>query len=442
MLQYTLPEKAAVFIEAMGECLNNNNARTRDKLKNAAKALIEIPIDMTHDAVEWSEHGARVAEFRKAIEKLGVDKDTAASWGRKLSVDFLRHGYAAKQVNQAIAFFNPNLQGTVRIGETLKSHPLRTFVRGFVYITLPTLLLYALNYDDEDYQDLPEYRRALFYNIPIGGGKYISIPKPPGWGWIFGAAVEFGMNELLKDDPEAWEEIMITFWQSFSLPTEITAVSPILDILANKKWTGAPVEGQYERKNKPAYLIRDSKTSLLASIIGDIAKNEKGLSPKQIDYLITQYLGNIGTTLWQLPDTIKAIKETPTDVTNYPIIKAFITDAAFSTEAINDLYEIGEELNLRRKELIETGEYPAMSHHPIEKQKELFVALEAARAEYNKIAKLYEEARKAIKEIQEDESLTPAVKKLKERQIRLKMNKIARDFNSKYRQFKKDNDIK
>jgi predicted RNA methylase len=442
VLQYTLPEKAAVFIEAMGECLNNNNARTRDKLKNAAKALIEIPIDMTHDAVEWSEHGARVAEFRKAIEKLGVDKDTAASWGRKLSVDFLRHGYAAKQVNQAIAFFNPNLQGAVRIGETLKSHPLRTFVRGFVYITLPTLLLYALNYDDEDYQDLPEYRRALFYNIPIGGGKYIPIPKPPGWGWIFGAVPEFLMNKLLKDDPEAWEEIMSTFWQSFSLPTEITAVSPILDILANKKWTGAPVEGQYERKNKPAYLIRDSKTSLLASIIGDIAKNEKGLSPKQIDYLITQYLGNIGTTLWQLPDTIKAIKETPTDVTNYPIIKAFITDAAFSTEAINDLYEIGEELNLRRKELIETGEYPAMSHHPIEKQKELFVALEAARAEYNEIAKLYEEARKAIKEIQEDESLTPAVKKLKERQIRLKMNKIARDFNSKYRQFKKDNDIK
>ena len=442
IMQYTLPEKAAVFIEAMGECLNNNNARTRDKLKNAAKALIEIPIDMIHDAVEWSEHGARVAEFRKAIEKLGVDKDTAASWGRKLSVDFLRHGYAAKQVNQAIAFFNPNLQGTVRVGETLKSHPLRTFARGFVYITLPTMLLYALNYDDEDYQDLPEYRRALFYNIPIGGGKYIPIPKPPGWGWIFGAVPEFLMNKLLKDDPEAWEEIMSTFWQSFSLPTEITAVSPILDILANKKWTGAPVEGQYERKNKPAYLIRDSKTSLLASIIGDIAKNEKGLSPKQIDYLITQYLGNIGTTLWQLPDTIKAIKETPTDVTNYPVIKAFITDAAFSTEAINDLYEIGEELNLRRKELMETGEYPAMSHHPIEKQKELFVALEAARAEYNEIAKLFEEARKAIKEIQEDESLTPAVKKLKERQIRLKMNKMAREFNNKYRQFKKEHDIK
>ncbi|HQD31964.1 MAG TPA: strawberry notch family protein [Clostridiales bacterium] len=442
VLQYTLPEKAAAFIEAMGECLNNNNARTRDKLKNAAKALIEIPIDMIRDAVELSEHGARVAEFRKAVEKLGVDKDTAATYARKLSVDFLRHGYAAKQVNRVIAFFNANLQGTVRVGETLKSHPLRTFARGFVYITLPTMLLYALNYDDEDYQDLPEYRRALFYNIPIGGGKYIPIPKPPGWGWIFGAVPEFLMNKLLKDDPEAWEEIMSTFWQSFSLPTEITAVSPILDILANKKWTGAPVEGQYERKNKPAYLIRDSKTSLLASIIGDIAKNEKGLSPKQIDYLVTQYLGNIGTTLWQLPDTIKAIKETPTDVTNYPIIKAFITDAAFSTEAINDLYEFGEELNLRRKELIETGEYPAMSHHPIEKQKELFVALEAARAEYNEIAKQFEEARKVIKEIQEDESLTPAVKKLKERQIRLKMNKMAREFNNKYRQFKKEHDIK
>ena len=132
-------------------------------------------------------------------------------------------------------------------------------------------------------------------------------------------------------------------------------------------------------------------------MIGDTVKNYEGLSPKQIDYLIKQYIGNAGTFFWQLPDTLKDVKEAPSDVTQYPIIKSFITDAAYSSESIGDLYDIGEELNLRRKELIETGYYPSMSHLPLDQQKKLFVSLEAARAEYNQIADEFENARKAIR---------------------------------------------
>ena len=69
VLQYTLPEKAIVFFEALTSLRRNNNERTRNKLLNATKDLISMPIDMIKDAVEWSESGARVAEFRKAVEK-------------------------------------------------------------------------------------------------------------------------------------------------------------------------------------------------------------------------------------------------------------------------------------------------------------------------------------------------------------------------------------
>ena len=67
------------------------------------------------------------------------------------------------------------------------------------------------------------------------------------------------MNKIRKDDPEAWDEIMSTFAQSFSLPTEVSAIDPIIDVATNRTWSGVPIEGKYERHNKPAYLIRDEK---------------------------------------------------------------------------------------------------------------------------------------------------------------------------------------
>jgi len=408
---------------------------------NAAQNMLDIPVDMIRDAVEWSEAGARIAEFRKAVEK-GVDKQTAAAWSRKLSVDFLRHGYTGKQVNAVVAFFNANVQGVVRIGETFKAHPVRTLTRGFIYVTLPTMILYAFNWDDEDYQNLPEWKRSMFWNIKLPNGRFMSIPKPPGWGWIFGTLPEFAMNKMLKDDPEAWKEIMSTFVESFKFPTEVSAISPAIDVWANKSWNKSPIEGKYERDNLPAYMIRDERTSLLSSLIGDAAKNHKGLSPKQIDYLVKQYLGTVGDFFWRLPDTIKSGIQTPSDITQYPVIKAFITDASYSSSAVNNLYDIGEELSLRRKELIESGEYPAMSHLPVEEQKKLFVSLEGARKEFNQLTNEFETARKAIKAIKADDTLTAAQKKFKERAIKAKMNKMAADYNEKYRKFKQKHKIK
>jgi hypothetical protein len=83
---YTLKEKVQSFTEALAEVKNNKNERTLSKLNNATLSLLEMPVDAIRDMVSISESGARIAEFRKAVEK-GVDKETAAVWSRKLSVD-------------------------------------------------------------------------------------------------------------------------------------------------------------------------------------------------------------------------------------------------------------------------------------------------------------------------------------------------------------------
>lgn len=441
ILGLTVSDKSKLLLEAIKEVKSNNNARTRSKLLNAVNTMKDMPIDAIRNVVSVSESGARIAEFRKAVES-GVDKQTAAAWSRKLSVDFLRHGYTGKQANAVIAFFNANVQGIVRMAETFKAHPLRTLFRGFTHVTLLTMLLYFFNHDDENYQNLEPYRKSLFWNIPIGGGHFFSIPKPPGYGWIFGTLPEFAMDKLLKDDPTAFKNIRDTFWQSFQLPMDISATGPAIDVLMNKSWTGAPIESVSDQ-NTSSFLKRNNRTSTLSNFIGDRLQNEKGLSPKQIDYLIKGYFGTVGDALWRLPDFVKKGVETPTDITEYPVIKSFIVDSAYSSDSLNKLYNYGEELSVRLNTLKDTGKYPAMGNMPVEKQQNLFSnGLEPARIEYNNIAEDFKEARKEINKIESSDKYTPAQKKIKARGIQIKMNKLAADYNSKYESFKQKYNIK
>jgi hypothetical protein len=441
VLGFGISERWQRLAEAFKELKQNNNDRTTDKVKNAAKLLFVTPFDAIRDLVQFSEAGARVAEYRKAVEK-GESKETAAAWSRKLSQDFLRHGYYGKELNKVTAFFNANVQGVYRMGESFAKHPVRTTLKGMAYITLPTMLLYFFNHDDEDYQNLQGWRKALFWNIPIGNGKFISIPKPYGYGYIFGTLPETILDKMLHDDPNSWKEIKEGLELNFNVPVMPSAFGPAEEVARNKSWSGTPIEGAYERKNKPAYLIRDDKTSMFANLIGDILKNERGLSPKQIDYLVKGYTGTVGEFFWRLPDAAKKGIESPTDVTKYPLIKAFVTDSAYSTSSINDLYSYGEELSVRLGGLKETGTYKAMAHLPEEKQKELFEMLEAARLDYNQLAESFTDARKAIKEINASKNFTPGQKEQKERQIHIAMNKMAEGFNKAYEKFKQNNDIK
>jgi hypothetical protein len=301
--------------------------------------------------------------------------------------------------------------------------------------------LYFINRDDEDYKDLHIFRKALAWNIPLGDGRFLPIPRPPGWSWIFGMLPELALEMALEDDPTTWKKLKESFAVNFDIPLVVSAVSPLIEVYSNIGWNGMPIEGIYDRMNYPAYLIRDERTSKLATLIGDIFKNEDGLSPKQIDYLVKAYTGKVGEFFWKALDTAKRIAKSPTDITEYPIIKSLIIDTAYSSQQINDFYDYGEELDRRKNEYKETGKYPSIAHLPASQQRKVFERLEEIRKKYNQIKKEFTEARKKIQEIQQSDA-DENVKKQKERQIRFSMNRKARTFNDAYAQFKKSNNIK
>jgi hypothetical protein len=439
-----------------------------DKLKDAVKKptkenitrLLFTPINKIRSLIEWSEAGPRVAEFRKAVEK-GYSTEEAAALSRELSQDFARHGYYGKEVNKIVAFFNANIQGIERQLRVFKEHPYRSLVRGLLYVTLPTMFLYFLNDENEKYEQMNAWRKALFYNIPLGNPKtaqyYLSLPKPYGWGFLFGALPEIILDGIKDEDPKMWADIRETFAINFDVPYMPSAISPIWEIAANKSWNKTPIESVGD-KNKPPYLRYNERSSMAAKAIANALKDVPGvnkISPKQLDYAVKGYTGSVGDFFWRLPDTIKKGVEVGkevaekglgvldiADMANVPVVKAFITDTAYSNRTINDFYNYGKELNDRLKEARETGVYRAISHLPEEQQRNLVSAIKNATKEYNSLVDDFSDARKVIKEIRTSEKFSPTEKKMRERQIQLKMIDIADKFNKKYEVFKKKFDIK
>ena len=304
VLGYGFADKFKRFTANVAELRINNNQRTRAKLVQSMTSMVGVVPDAIRSLVDWSEMGPRVAEYKKAIEK-GYSKEEAAAMARKVTQDFKQHGYYGKEVNKVTAFFNANIQGTTRLIESFKDHPVRTMLRGFTYLTLPTLLLYFLNYDDEDYQNMPNWKKALFWNIPLGNGKFFSIPRPYGYSFIFGAVPEITLDRLLIDDTKTFERLKDSFTQNFDVPITPAALKPFLETASNKQWNNTPIEGTWDRVNYPAYLIRSEKTSAISKALGDFFKNENGLSPKQIDYLIKGYFGTVGEFIYRTPDKIE-----------------------------------------------------------------------------------------------------------------------------------------
>jgi len=181
----------------------------------------------------------------------------------------------------------------------------------------------------------------------------------------------------------------------------------------------------------------------MSKAIANTLQNETGLSPKQIDYLIKGYAGAVGEFFWRIPDVIKNIKDTPTDFADYPVIKSFITDSAYSSGSMDKFYNYGKELSTRKKGYAITGEYKGMGHLPPELQIKLFnEGLEPARKEYNRIAKMFTDARKKINAIGISNEYTPTEKKKEIRKINKQMNDLAKDFNDRYEELKRSSSIK
>lgn len=152
---------------------------------------------------EALEQGTRAGAMLNAL-KAGASDFEAGQEARDVTVNFSRHGSFGKKVNRYVPFFNASIQGTDKVIRTFLENPKRASLATCLYIILPTIILWAINYDDDWYKELDDNTKYTNWALHIPGTDYHwLIPKPQEVGIGFGSGVEAVLNQMLNEDPHA-----------------------------------------------------------------------------------------------------------------------------------------------------------------------------------------------------------------------------------------------
>jgi len=325
----------------------------KEKIVRGAKKPLRTVLLPLQKFSEVMEETTRVAEFGlgtkwgKALGEENLSRQAVNA--RDLTLDFKRSGTQGKKANQLIAFFNAAVQGTDKIGRQLKDAPAATVGRAITAITVPSVMLYMVNRQHDDYDELPEWVRDTHW-VFKGGDTWYRIPKPQGLGMVFGSLPERILRKLDAEDPYAFDGFANAMIEQTAPDYIPTALKPWFDVARNRSFSGGPIIPERE-KRMPAELQFGPNSSELAKMAGDAL----GVSPRQIDYLMRGHLGGVGTLGIQLFDGLAGLvgvgDQTPAPAkaaTDLPLAKSFTVNPMGSPVQVDRMYrELGE---LRKEE--------------------------------------------------------------------------------------------
>lgn len=298
------------------------------------------------------EDSSRAAEFAGAMKK-GLTIEQAGYLAKEVTLNFGRSGNYGKSVNRYVPFFNATIQGVDKFARSFKDNPKRAILATMAYIVLPSLLLWALNHDDDWYKDLDEETKLTNWAFSMGDGTHLLIPKPQEAGILFGGGVEAVLRTMYDQDPKAMGEWGRQLVMSMTPSIYPAIVRPIIEWQTNYSfWTGRNLVSD-RLKRLPSEMQTNNNTSEVARAAGDmwIAK-KMNLSPIAIDNFISGYSGSAGRFVAQKLDApIDAAKDKskPASPSKYwyemPVIGSFIRQDGANSEYINRLYDMNETIS-------------------------------------------------------------------------------------------------
>jgi len=249
------------------------------------------------------EEATRVQEFNR-MQKQGASPMEAANASKIVSMNFARAGERGRALNMLVAFANAQIQqlDMVTNGHRDPARRLQTILRGVMLITVPSVLCWYLGKDDEEIQNLPEWRKNLFWNLnlkPVAralgrDGFILSIPKPFLMGAIYGTSVERMLDYATDRDPNGWKKALGSVIDQTIAPLDmamsLAGLRPLAEAAMNYDFfRKRPVIPEQMQDLPPAQQY-DLTTSQTARLIGEYTNQ----SPMMIDHLVRGYFATAG----------------------------------------------------------------------------------------------------------------------------------------------------
>ncbi|MDF1769876.1 LPD38 domain-containing protein [Maricaulis sp.] len=279
---------------------------------------------------EISETGTRLGLFERAFrnaKKQGMaDKDAMihAAFIAQDYIDFGRHGSRMIAARRIFTFLNASLQGldkTRRVlsgGSSLRRilrplfgkranlnaqerADLRLAGKAWVKVALigaMGMALAALYEDDPEYAEISEYLRATHWAAKVNG-EWVLIPKPFELAFLSNI-MERGYEAHAHQDPNAIKRMRRGLLQLVVPPLENPLLTVPRELWANKStFNDREVVPSYMEGLEPAEQF-NAYTSAFSRSLG----RQIGVSPMQIDHVITGFGGSWGRSILDGADLI------------------------------------------------------------------------------------------------------------------------------------------
>lgn len=273
------------------------------------------------------ENSIRLSAYKVGIDR-GMTKDQAAAMAKGLTVNFNRKGQIATQAGALYAFFNASAQGAAKVYETLTGPTGKRIIAGGILFGVMQAAILAAAGMDED--EPPEFVQEKNIIIPIGGGKYITIPMPLGFNVlpnIGRMAAQFamgGFKQPFKKMSNLFGVILDGFNPLGASKTLLqtispTPIDPLVALAENKDWTGKPIYREdFSSLHPTPGFTRTKDTATwggkalswgLNMLTGGTRATPGFFSPTpdQIDYLVGQATGGVGREAAKIQQGIAAI---------------------------------------------------------------------------------------------------------------------------------------
>lgn len=296
------------------------------------------PVEVLRAISEPMEAINRYPEYRKVLADTGsIPEATIAA--KEITTDFSRHGALGKYINSISAFHNASVQGLRQFYNNVTNHPVKYLTKAALTITLPSVVLWNYNHNQQWYQDMPQYQRDLFWLIkkpgyvdPTYHDDIYRIAKPEAPGLLFGSLVERGLDWAFHSNKR-------NGFQDFAKSIGGLVPNLLPDTLNVLAVWGANYDTFMGRNivsdsmsNREAKYQFTSNTSELAKKIGSMFN----ISPLKIDKTIQDVTGNLGAETINAAEHFSGVSNRPY---KNPIEKAFMVNSLQNSQSLQDYYD-------------------------------------------------------------------------------------------------------
>lgn len=412
-------------------------------------------ITRLEDLSQLMERATRVGAYKRAIQN-GASSVEAAVLSRDATTDFGRRGSDSfmKELNKVDAFFNASMQGMDRSIRAIKEDPIGVAMRGISSITIPSIALFMINKDDEEYWKKPKWQRDLFWmgRIP-GTDRFWMIPKGGFfYGQVFGTVPERFLEAAFKKNPKALDGLLRSTLASLSpigddisglLPT---AIKPFVEWWANKSFfTSGPLIPQARERMIPSEQY-DRRTTQTAKAIG----RASNFSPAILENFVKNWTGASGSYFLQAGDRVidlirkvngaTPLSNKPFDIAGVPLIRGFVTkDSSESSDELRRFYSNRDQIAkiyFSARDIYKQGRQEDAEELVLGAKFRDFQHIKSAQMAFNQAVKTLKECSNRIDKIENSTTINADEKRRRIKKGQAIMAEIASEMNEKYAKVK------